>query len=165
MRLGSDHLLPSCLPFPWAGLSPGFGSVLGPQNLPVLAVLEPSEYPPPPSRLCLNLPWLTRVPAHSQLLGVGQACRGTELPSRGVFVLGGTSSFFIRTTLEEHVAHTSEDPSSIVHGGKDAVFAWPGTDAGRAGQQSGLEELLAPKMGSSPVSLCTCVPCPTESLS
>lgn len=60
LQNASDHLLPSCLPFPWARLSPGFRSVLGPQNLPVLAVLEPSEYPPPPSRLCLNLPWLTR---------------------------------------------------------------------------------------------------------
>lgn len=108
---------------------------------------------------------VNQVPAHTQLLGVGQVCRGMELPSRGVFVLGGTSSFFIRTTLEEHVAHTSEDPSSIVHGGKDAVFTWPGTDARRAGQQSGLEELLAPKMGSS---LSLCVPvslAPTESLS
>lgn len=99
MFLGSDHLLPCCLPSPWPGLSLGSGSVLRPQGLPLLAVLEPSEYPPPSSLLCLNLPCLTRVPVHSKHLRVGEACRGMELPSHSVFVLElGTGGFFIRKT-------------------------------------------------------------------
>ena len=94
MFLGSDHLLPCCLPSPWPGLSLGSGSVLRPQGLPLLAVLEPSECPPPSSLLSLNLPGLTRVP-----LGVGEDCRGMELPSHSVLVLElGAGGFFIRRT-------------------------------------------------------------------
>lgn len=56
---GSDHLLPSCLPSLWPGLSWALALC---SHRPLLAVLEPSEYPPPSSLLCLNLPWLTGCP-------------------------------------------------------------------------------------------------------